>query len=68
MEMQEEDARRRATRDYQLALSALSSLPDRCAPDLGELAHRIGADKLALISWVRTDVSFARLIESKVNK
>jgi len=67
MEMQD-DARRRSAREYQLALSALSSLPDHCAPDLAELANRIGTDKLALISWVRTDVSFARLIESKVTK
>jgi hypothetical protein len=64
----QEDRRRGPTRDYQLALSALSSLPDHCAMDVGELANRIGADKLALISWVRTDLSFARLIESKVTK
>ncbi|HEU5133678.1 MAG TPA: hypothetical protein VFU13_00920 [Steroidobacteraceae bacterium] len=67
MDMQD-DGSRRAAREYQVALSALSNLPDHCAGDLGELAHRIGADKLALISWVRTDVSFARLIESKVTK
>ena len=64
----DDDARRRAAREYQLALSALNTLPDHCVPDLGELAHRIGADKLALISWVRTDIGFARLIESKVTK
>jgi len=64
----EDDSRLRAAREYQLALSALNTLPDHSAPDLGVLAHRIGADKLALISWVRTDLSFARLIESKVTK
>jgi hypothetical protein len=67
MDLQDE-ARERAVRDYRLAKAALTTLPDRCAGDLGELATRIGADKLALISWVRTDVSFARLIESKVTK
>lgn len=67
MDMQD-DARHRAARGYQLAFSELSSLPDHCAEDLGALASRIGADKLALISWVRTDLSFARLIESKITK
>jgi hypothetical protein len=67
MDMQD-DARERAMRDYQHARAALTTLPDRCAGDLDELATRIGADKLALISWVRTDVSFARLIETKVTR
>lgn len=62
----QEDARLRAAREYQLARAALSTLPDHCAFDVAELASRIGADKLALLSWVRTDVSFARLIDSKV--
>jgi hypothetical protein len=63
-----EDTRQRATLDYQLALSAVRRLPDHCATDVGEVASRIGADKLALISWVRTDLGFARLIDSKVTK
>jgi hypothetical protein len=67
MDIQDDD-RRRAAREYQLALNALSRLPDHCAEDLGALANRIGTDKLALISWVRMDLSFARLIESKVTK
>jgi hypothetical protein len=64
----QDDPRHRTAREYQMALNALSSLPDHCAEDLGALANRIGADKLALISWVRMDLTFARLIESKVTK
>ena len=60
------DPQGRTTHEFQTALSAVTSLPDHCALDVGELANRIGADKLALLSWVRTDVKFARLIESKV--
>jgi hypothetical protein len=56
------------TLDYQLALSALSRLPDHCAMDVGELAERIGADKLELITWLRADIKFARLIAAKVGK
>jgi len=52
--------------DYQLALLAVRSLPDRCAADVDELAKRIGVDKLELIAWVRADIQFARLIEWKV--
>jgi hypothetical protein len=55
-----------ATIDYRRALSAVNSLPDHCAPDVGELASRIGADKLDLIRWAREDIRFARLIASKV--
>lgn len=55
-----------APHDYRHALSALNSLPDRCATDLGEVADRIGTDKLELIRWMRTDIKFARLIASKV--
>jgi hypothetical protein len=51
---------------YRQAKLALSHLPDRCALDVTELAHRIGADKLELITWVRADISFARLIASKI--
>jgi hypothetical protein len=57
-----------AARDYQRAIFMLKSLPDRCAMDVSELADRIGADKLELIQWVRADIAFARLIESKVTK
>jgi hypothetical protein len=67
MDMQEE-ARERAAREYKHALSALSSLPDHWATNLGEIANRIGADKLELISWVRTDLAFARLVESKFSR
>lgn len=52
---------------YRLALLALNSLPDRCAMDLGEVARRIGADKLELITWMRSDIKVARLIASKVS-
>lgn len=64
----EEEPRLAATLDYQLALSALNRLPDHCAVDVGELAQRIGADKLELITWVRADIKFARLIASKVSQ
>ncbi|MBM0104594.1 hypothetical protein JM946_07535 [Steroidobacter sp. S1-65] len=53
---------------FQLALSALNRLPDHCALDVGELAARIGADKLELITWGRADIKFARLLASKVTK
>jgi hypothetical protein len=48
------------------AFLALHNLPDRCVLDLGELADRIGADKLDLIMWARADIGFARLMASKV--
>jgi hypothetical protein len=51
---------------YHEAMLALSHLPDRCALDVTELARRIGADKLELITWVRADIDFARLIASKI--
>ena len=51
---------------YQLAYLAVSKLPDRCALDVGALAERIGTDKLELITWIRADIDFARLISSKV--
>jgi hypothetical protein len=57
-----------ATRVYQLALSALNRLPDHSATDMSELASRIGVDKLELITWIRADIRFARLIASKVTK
>jgi len=36
--------------------------------DVGDLADQVGADKLELIQWVRADIAFARLIDSKVTK
>lgn len=62
----EEDSRISARRGYGRLLSALNSLPDHCAMDVGEVAIRIGTDKLELIQWMRTDIEFARLIASKV--
>ena len=47
-------------------LLALSSLPDHCAPDLSDVARRIGADKLELIQWMRADIKLARLLASKL--
>ena len=55
-------------REYELAVLALRRLPDHCAVDAGELARRIGVDKLELIQWVRSDVMFARLTASKLTK
>jgi hypothetical protein len=48
------------------ARMALNRLPDHCAQDVGELARRIGVDKLDLIMWARADIEFARLIATKV--
>jgi hypothetical protein len=55
-------------RDHHVAALALSHLPDDCALNLGELAERIGADKLELIEWTRADIQFARLVASKVTR
>ena len=55
-----------ALQDYRRVMLALHHLPDRCALDVTELADRIGADKLELITWVRADITFARLIASKI--
>jgi hypothetical protein len=44
----------------------LNKLPDQCVHDVGELAKRIGVDKLELITWARADIGLARLIASKV--
>ena len=49
-----------------MARVALKKLPDQCAHDLGELARRIGVDKLDLIMWARADIELARLIATKV--
>ncbi|MET0660518.1 MAG: hypothetical protein ABW110_20430 [Steroidobacteraceae bacterium] len=51
---------------YRMALHALEHLPDRCASDVGELAKRIGADKLELVTWSRADLAFARLLAAKL--
>lgn len=61
-----DDPRGAGPRSYRLVLSALHSLPDRCAPTVGQLADQIGADKLDLLNWVRGDLEFARLIASKM--
>lgn len=68
MEMQIDDDVETVERDYWRVLRLLRSLPDQCALDLGDLADQVGADKLELIQWVRSDLAFARLIESKVTK
>jgi len=47
-------------------LLALRSLPDGCAPDLSDVARRIGADKLELIQWMRADIKLARLLATKL--
>jgi hypothetical protein len=52
--------------DYRRAFSAVNDLPDHSVLNVGELAARIGADKLDLIRWAREDLGFARLIVSKV--
>jgi hypothetical protein len=54
------------THNSQRARFALSALPDRCAPNVGELARRIGMDKLELITWARADIELARLITWKL--
>lgn len=46
--------------------AAVRDLPDGCACTVGELADRIGVDKLALLRWTRTDMRFALLAASKV--
>lgn len=68
MAMQMDDDVETVEHDYWRVLRRLRSLPDQCALDLGDLADQVGADKLELIQWVRADIAFARLIESKVTK
>lgn len=68
MDMQVDDDIETAEHDYWRVLRLLRGLPDQCALDVGDLADQIGADKLELIQWVRADIAFARLIESKVTK
>lgn len=68
MDMRIGDELEIARHDYRRVLGLLRSLPDHCAVDVGALADRVGADKLELIQWVRADITFARLIESKVTK
>lgn len=48
-------------------IAALHALPDRCVISVEDLARRLGAEKLALIAWVRSDLQLARLAHSKVN-
>jgi hypothetical protein len=57
---------RHAQPERELALAAVQAIPERGVVSVGELAHRIGVDKLVLIRWFREDVSFARVIESKM--
>jgi hypothetical protein len=57
-----------SVRDYEGFIQSLRELPDRCAADVGELATRIGAKKLALIRWSRADLRFARLVASKMSQ
>ena len=52
--------------ELEYALQALRELPDGCAADLGDLARRVGSEKLALIAWSRANLEFARLLASKV--
>lgn len=59
-------AEKSTTRSPRVAVLALRKLPDRCATNVGELAERIGADKLDLLQWVRADMEFARLIALKL--
>jgi hypothetical protein len=66
MSIRVEDGSDLAATSSRDVLSLLNSLPDRCALDVGELAGRIGVDKLDLIKWAREDIGFARLIVSKV--
>jgi hypothetical protein len=54
--------------DYAVAIAALNRLPDRCAADINDLASRIGTEKTTLIGWLRADLNFARLVDSKVLK
>lgn len=54
--------------DYDHVVSAVRSLPDHSAADVTELANRVGAQKLKLINWLRTDLKFARLVASKVSR
>lgn len=52
--------------EYQRALFALNALPNHCAMNVGDLARRIGMDKLELITWARADLELARLIAWKL--
>jgi len=60
------EAERVSAHHYQLVLMALNGLPNHCVLDVDELARRIGADKLELITWARANLEFARLMASKV--
>jgi hypothetical protein len=68
MSIHSPDSAPRPMREYESALLMLRTVPDHSAVDVGELAERIGADKLELIQWMRAHITFARLIESKVVK
>jgi hypothetical protein len=57
---------RHSSYERERAIAALGAIPDRCVVSVGELAGRIGVDKLVLIRWFREDVAFARVIEAKI--
>lgn len=46
--------------------AAVRACPDKCAPTVGDLAERIGIDKLVLITWARSDRRCALLIAAKM--
>jgi len=54
--------------EHRRALDVLRALPDRCVANIEELARRIGAEKLALIGWLRADLQLARLAAKKVRQ
>jgi len=58
----------RGVADYAVAIATLKGLPDGCAADINDLASRIGTEKTTLIGWLRADLTFARLVDSKVLK
>jgi hypothetical protein len=62
----EADLAKALAHNYRAALLALGTLPDQCAVDVTELAARLGADKLELVTWARADIKFARLLAAKL--
>jgi hypothetical protein len=66
MDIHVESENAQVAHSYSTAFSALRSLPDSCAENLSEIAVLIGADKLELIQWMRSDIRLARLLASKL--
>jgi hypothetical protein len=62
------DASIQVSSNIEATTKALRDLPDGCACSVDELAARIGASKLALIGWLRSDFNFASLVASKVRE